>query len=706
MSSQYRKPSSKRFRPRVPLDQRKRIVKACTSCRTRKRRCVLVSPGRCQNCSKTNSSCIFETEENAPATSTTSRPFGERIVHEDVVAKFNRLYPEINLKPDHSIVLMEILMSSIRGSDAGQPLTTATRSSPQTLGRHDALAHEDFLFSASEAVCQTERPDFSDDTSSSYFTLEASAAYDNCLIMEILKEFPSPAEADLLISAFFSYVEANFYYFDKTTFCSQLSSLYKSGLSLSAADHKFICLAVTVFAMGSQFAHLHEFENLSTAEGTDIEQTGIPGARFFSYAQRLIPRIIAYPSLEGVLSCLLTALYVLPNHNTNTCYTYLGLALRIAICLGLHQKPDDTGLPPSLSETRNRIFWTTYSIERRIAISLGYPETLQGKDIDCALPERQADLDPPGSWQVDRLLAYTKLTLLLNKSIQFRPMDKRATEEIRSQLLAWKDGLPAELTALDGPTVRLNVHLQLHYCMIWTYISRASLISKVRSFLSKRKHDIDDISVCPEIEELSQRCVEHAEQIIDLVDLLRNRRQLGRFSHTDFHSCSSATIIILLESILQPRLMSYSRVSKAMDALHFMACGSDFARSTLKHVDNFQAAVNRALATMSHQGGTYVDDNGVFDLPKEYSLASRFEQLHARDEGLQCSVKARPPCDTTLCDRNPQEPATYQPDYQVTDGVFLDDVGNLLEDCSTVDLHMLGFDGLFSEGGTFNYNDR
>jgi hypothetical protein len=93
-------------------------------------------------------------------------------------------------------------------------------------------------------------------------------------------------------------------------------------------------------------------------------QTGIPGTRYFQHAQTLVPHIVASPCLEGLLSCLLLALYVLPIHNTNTCYTYLGLSLRIAICLGLHRKSASSDLSPTLSEIRNRIFWTTYSIER------------------------------------------------------------------------------------------------------------------------------------------------------------------------------------------------------------------------------------------------------------------------------------------------------------------------------------------------------
>lgn len=181
---------------------------------------------------------------------------------------------------------------------------------------------------------------------------------------QILKDFPSQEEAEVLISAFFSYAEANVYYFDKASLYTELSTLYRSGLSPYAVDVKFICLALTVFSLGSQFAHLDQASPYSDGKRLSMEPTGIPGARYFRHAQHLLPRITTYPSLEGVLSCLLAGLYALPLHNANICYTYLGLSLRIAICLGLHRKSAGHNLPPRQSEIRNRVFWTTYTLER------------------------------------------------------------------------------------------------------------------------------------------------------------------------------------------------------------------------------------------------------------------------------------------------------------------------------------------------------
>lgn len=248
----------------------------------------------------------------------------------------------------------------------------------------DILSHRHFLARAAAAVSQSDRLDLPEDTvcymktsyralltvadlilnQNFYPTDESYCENEIILRQQILKDFPSRAGAEVLMASFFSYAEANWYYFDESSFRKQLFELYDSDLSPTYPSLKFICLALTVFAMGSQFVHLYHADNSIALEAMTVVQAGIPGTRYFQHAQKLVPQIIASPSLEGLLSCLLLALYVLPIHSTETCYTYLGLALRIAISLGLHRKSTNSALSPSLSELHNRVFWTTYSIER------------------------------------------------------------------------------------------------------------------------------------------------------------------------------------------------------------------------------------------------------------------------------------------------------------------------------------------------------
>lgn len=232
--------------------------------------------------------------------------------------------------------------------------------------------------------------------------------------------------------------------------------------------------------------------------------------------------------------------------------------------------------------------------------------------------------------------------------------------------------------------------------MIWIYIGRAALIDRVRSLLGKHEPETSDYNTRGEGHELSETCVKHAAQIIDLIDLLRSRKQLGRFSQTDFHTCSSAAIIVLLDSILRPRLESYSKVSSAMDALRYMTSGSDFAKNNLKYVSNFQVAVNKALASMYRRDHEQpcpmrnFDSLGRGESPTSGGafMRSSMEPFHAPD--------SIPP-------KSPQEASTEDVDlsYHQHDSLrpnmaLFDDIETALEDCSFTQLHLLGFDSLYS----------
>ena len=238
--------------------------------------------------------------------------------------------------------------------------------------------------------------------------------------------------------------------------------------------------------------------------------------------------------------------------------------------------------------------------------------------------------------------------------------------------------------------------------MIWTYISRAVLIRSVRDFLGNRRQYETDPEPSPKVEESSKCCVQHAEQIVDLIDLLRNRRQLCRFSHTDLYACFSATIIILLESILHPRLNSYSRVSSAMDALRFLASGSDFAKASLKHVNNFQVVVNKALASMSHQGRTPSIDKKEADLTVSTDLPSRAEpsQLSGGPVDAPQEPSFPPFCTPWKSEHHPSIATENQSGHDAGDhgpgGTLFGDIGALLWDCPFADMHVLGFGGYYT----------
>lgn len=68
-------------------------------------------------------------------------------------------------------------------------------------------------------------------------------------------------------------------------------------------------------------------------------------------------------------------------------HVYCGIALRLAVSLGLHRSQSGTStMDPVHRETRRRVWWTLYLFDRMISSKLGYPLGIQDEDIDVELP--------------------------------------------------------------------------------------------------------------------------------------------------------------------------------------------------------------------------------------------------------------------------------------------------------------------------------
>lgn len=75
----------------------------------------------------------------------------------------------------------------------------------------------------------------------------------------------------------------------------------------------------------------------------------------------------------------------------------IGLAMRTSVDLGLHRKQSETHFDHSTVQKRRRLFWSVYSLERTIAISMGRPFSIPDRVIDVELPEDEADANSPAS---------------------------------------------------------------------------------------------------------------------------------------------------------------------------------------------------------------------------------------------------------------------------------------------------------------------
>ncbi|KAG2187853.1 hypothetical protein INT44_000603, partial [Umbelopsis vinacea] len=101
-------------------------------------------------------------------------------------------------------------------------------------------------------------------------------------------------------------------------------------------------------------------------------------------------------SVSGPSLPMVQAIILLINHHArmdskgSDCYLLIGIAIRMAQDLGLHQSCDDWNMPEMEKQTRKRIWWSLYVMDRFNSALFGKPLTIVEEDCDVDLPKETA----------------------------------------------------------------------------------------------------------------------------------------------------------------------------------------------------------------------------------------------------------------------------------------------------------------------------
>lgn len=182
--------------------------------------------------------------------------------------------------------------------------------------------------------------------------------------------FPPQPVSEFLVSSFFKYGQTNYYYVDEEWAMAQLESLYSQMRITSSDCSPTWCILLMLLAIGTQVADLDSAEITTTEQpnylpsGHDYSPENDVGVTFYKFAVRLIPDVMTIASIESVQAFLLLGVYTLPWDTAGLSYTYLGVAIKMAIQNGMHRKYAGLGLDPHTAEVRNRLWWTVYTLEK------------------------------------------------------------------------------------------------------------------------------------------------------------------------------------------------------------------------------------------------------------------------------------------------------------------------------------------------------
>lgn len=111
--------------------------------------------------------------------------------------------------------------------------------------------------------------------------------------------------------------------------------------------------------------------------------------QYFKAGRQLID-ITECRDLTSLQAICFMILFLQASANLRTCYSYIGIALRAALRLGLHRSVPVKFNPIEL-ETRKRVFWVVRKMDVHVSTILGLPSMLSEDDIDQEYPSAVDD---------------------------------------------------------------------------------------------------------------------------------------------------------------------------------------------------------------------------------------------------------------------------------------------------------------------------
>ncbi|KAI7463343.1 hypothetical protein KC357_g8241 [Hortaea werneckii] len=386
--------------------------------------------------------------------------------------------------------------------------------------------------------------------------------------------FPPWRVARFLASVCIEHGTDCFFYFDQPRFMADLFESYHRKDSHHNQNPSFICLALGVFALGSQWTGLSKPSNCASVP---IPEDRDPGRLFYEAAQTLTGDVLQSPSLTSVQAAFVLSVYLLPASAFGAAFVYMGLALRKAMALELHREASDPATSEVDRESRRRLWWAIYSLERTLTIKLNKPPSIDAMHIFVKLPDRCKGLDDKQKFDnLPLQRANARLVAILDQISSPYPSANSHVLHLENELKEWKASIPEELRRevipSDSSHYRAVMHLHLNYYFAWIAIGRVAVVTVARAHVASALHgDQTPTALDPFTVTVARSCIKYARKMLGLFEDLHKTGNITRFSFTDFQGCSIATIVLLVGSLISGEQTCRTIASAGLDYLRLMA---------------------------------------------------------------------------------------------------------------------------------------
>ncbi|OIW26938.1 hypothetical protein CONLIGDRAFT_492762 [Coniochaeta ligniaria NRRL 30616] len=385
-----------------------------------------------------------------------------------------------------------------------------------------------------------------------------------------------------LFAAQYTYIGTIFAFSDPDTFEALLLQARRGPPDLSDKD---ACLSYAKVLVILAFGQLYSVNQW-------IDFKGPPGFEYFTHALQLLPDPHEEGSILGVETLALMGYFFQNMNRRDAAFLYIGMAMRMAISLGLHQEVSSRGgLETELDEVsrehRRRVWWSLYSLDRILSIKSGNPVTIQDEDIGVQLPSKlpgEAEYCPAVVLRhytvVSRILG--EVTKLIYRRIT--PKSGRrlmaSVQKIILSLSDWNRDLPDELR-FDPAKLsisRESVSTFSHYYQCINMTARPLLfhvvqkrLGGIRSDPTAKERDWRE-GLSQTTVRVIEMCVSAAQDTINMMAVAAQRDLVATYGYMDGEHIFSAAIVLVMACVAFPTNPANTAAMNAgLDLLRGMA---------------------------------------------------------------------------------------------------------------------------------------
>ncbi|KAI5963895.1 ASG1 [Candida theae] len=206
---------------------------------------------------------------------------------------------------------------------------------------------------------------------------------------EVKLILPSKEEALELIYTTWNKACVLFRFYHRPSLIQEIDLLYSLDPSeYGDRQQKFLPFLYSSLACGCLFS---KSPYTKTTHNENLEDDGF---KYFLEARKLMD-ITNVGDISSIQTIVMMIMYLQCSARLSTCYSYIGIALRSALKEGLHRnlsifQNSKRKLDPMEIDTRKRLFFTIYKMDIYINSLLGLPRSLTEDQFDQELPD---DLD-------------------------------------------------------------------------------------------------------------------------------------------------------------------------------------------------------------------------------------------------------------------------------------------------------------------------